>query len=49
MKKNVALLVGGWSTEREVSLLKGEHIEKGAKPKVAITLKSLMLHMTLPS
>lgn len=26
MKKNVALLVGGWSAEREVSLFKGEHI-----------------------
>lgn len=28
MSKTVALLVGGWSTEREVSLFKGDHIEK---------------------
>ena len=28
MKKNITLLVGGWSAEREVSLFKGEHIEK---------------------
>lgn len=27
MKKTVALLVGGWSSEREVSLFKGKHIE----------------------
>jgi D-alanine-D-alanine ligase len=28
MNKTVALLVGGWSAEREVSLFKGDHIEK---------------------
>lgn len=28
MSKTVALLVGGWSAERDVSLFKGEHIEK---------------------
>lgn len=28
MSKTVALLVGGWSAEREVSLFKGDHIEK---------------------
>lgn len=28
MTKTVALLVGGWSAEREVSLFKGAHIEK---------------------
>lgn len=28
MAKRVALLVGGWSSEREVSLFKGVHIEK---------------------
>lgn len=28
MTKTVALLVGGWSSEREVSLFKGEHVEK---------------------
>ena len=28
MSKKVALLVGGWSAERGVSLFKGEHIEK---------------------
>ncbi len=28
MAKKVALLVGGWSSEREVSLYKGTHIEK---------------------
>ncbi len=28
MTKTVALLVGGWSAEREVSLFKGDHIEK---------------------
>jgi len=28
MTKKVALLVGGWSTEREVSLFKGVHVEK---------------------
>lgn len=27
MKKTVALLVGGWSSEREVSLMKGKHVE----------------------
>lgn len=27
MKKSVALLVGGWSSEREVSLMKGKHVE----------------------
>ncbi len=31
MKKNVALLVGGWSSEREVSLMKGVHIEAALK------------------
>lgn len=28
MSKTVALLVGGWSAERDVSLFKGDHIEK---------------------
>lgn len=28
MRKNVALLVGGWSAEREVSLTKGREVEK---------------------
>ena len=27
MRKNVALLVGGWSAERQVSLDKGKHVE----------------------
>ncbi len=27
MKKNVALLVGGWNSEREVSVNKGKHVE----------------------
>lgn len=31
MKKKVALLVGGWSAERGVSLFKGEHIERALK------------------
>ena len=31
MKKDVALLVGGWSAEREVSLNKGRHVEKALK------------------
>jgi D-alanine-D-alanine ligase len=31
MKKNVALLVGGWSSEREVSLMKGRHVEAALK------------------
>ena len=31
MKKNVALLVGGWSSEREVSLMKGKHVEAALK------------------
>lgn len=31
MTKTVALLVGGWSSEREVSLMKGTHIEKALK------------------
>ncbi len=31
MKKNVALLVGGWSSEREVSLMKGKYIEAALK------------------
>lgn len=31
MTKKVALLVGGWSAERGVSLFKGEHIEKALK------------------
>jgi D-alanine-D-alanine ligase len=30
-KKTVALLVGGWSSEREVSLMKGAHIEAALK------------------
>ncbi len=30
-KKNVALFVGGWSAEREVSLFKGVHIEKALR------------------
>jgi D-alanine-D-alanine ligase len=39
MTKTVALLVGGWSSEREVSLFKGEHVanaltEAGYKVKV---------------
>ena len=28
MTKTVALLLGGWSSEREVSLMKGKHVEK---------------------
>ena len=31
MTKTVALLVGGWSSEREVSLMKGAHIEAALK------------------
>lgn len=31
MKKDVALLVGGWSAERDVSLTKGRHVEKALK------------------
>lgn len=31
MRKNVALLVGGWSAEREVSLTKGREVEKALK------------------
>lgn len=31
MKKNVALLVGGWSAEREVSLTKGKKVEAALK------------------
>jgi D-alanine-D-alanine ligase len=31
MTKKVALLVGGWSAEREVSLFKGEHVERALK------------------
>ncbi len=31
MKKNIALLVGGWSSEREVSLMKGVHVEAALK------------------
>ncbi len=31
MKKSVALLVGGWSSEREVSLMKGVHVEAALK------------------
>lgn len=31
MTKTVALLVGGWSSEREVSLFKGEHIAKALR------------------
>lgn len=31
MKKTVALLVGGWSSEREVSLMKGIHVEAALK------------------
>lgn len=31
MKKTVALLVGGWSSEREVSLMKGVHVEKALR------------------
>lgn len=31
MTKTVALLVGGWSSEREVSLMKGAHVEKALK------------------
>lgn len=30
-KKKVALLVGGWSSEREVSLFKGEHVAKALR------------------
>ncbi len=31
MTKTVALLVGGWSAEREVSLMKGKHVETALK------------------
>ena len=31
MNKSVALLVGGWSSEREVSLMKGKHVEAALK------------------
>ncbi len=31
MVKRVALLVGGWSSEREVSLMKGKHLENALK------------------
>ncbi|PZO87683.1 MAG: D-alanine--D-alanine ligase [Micavibrio aeruginosavorus] len=31
MTKTVALLVGGWSSEREVSLMKGKHVEAALK------------------
>ncbi|PZQ43438.1 MAG: D-alanine--D-alanine ligase, partial [Micavibrio aeruginosavorus] len=31
MTKTVALLVGGWSSEREVSLTKGKHVEAALK------------------
>lgn len=31
MRKNVALLVGGWSAERDVSLTKGREVEKALK------------------
>ncbi len=31
MKKTVALLLGGWSSEREVSLMKGKHVEAALK------------------
>lgn len=31
MPKTVALFVGGWSAEREVSLMKGKHVEKALK------------------
>jgi len=33
MKKNVALLVGGWSAERQVSLEKGKSIERALREK----------------
>ncbi len=40
MKKNVALLVGGWSSEREVSLFKGKHIEAALK-EAGYTVKTI--------
>lgn len=38
MRKNVALLVGGWSAERDVSLTKGREVEK-ALTEVGYTVK----------
>jgi D-alanine-D-alanine ligase len=40
MKKTVALLVGGWSSEREVSLTKGKHIEAALK-EAGYTVKTI--------
>lgn len=40
MSKTVALLVGGWSAEREVSLFKGDHIEK-ALQQAGYTVKKI--------
>ena len=31
MNKKIALLVGGWSAERDISLFKGEHVERALK------------------
>lgn len=40
MKKTVALLVGGWSSEREVSLMKGKHVEAALK-EAGYTVKTI--------
>lgn len=40
MKKTVALLIGGWSSEREVSLTKGKHIEAALK-EAGYTVKTI--------
>lgn len=40
MTKTVALLVGGWSSEREVSLMKGKHVEAALK-EAGYTVKTI--------
>jgi len=40
MTKTVALLIGGWSSEREVSLTKGKHVEAALK-EAGYTVKTI--------
>ncbi len=40
MTKTVALLVGGWSSERDVSLMKGKHVEAALK-EAGYTVKTI--------
>jgi len=46
MKKTVALLLGGWSSEREVSLMKGKHVESALK-EVGYTVKTIDVSLDL--